>query len=113
MTYSDVSGGGLLGRQAIGINADKMKALQAIEDSKDQELVNQYENTYGRPPHTDKVLIAWAKNNYAESTLKAYQALFDKDFNLSEIFSNQVRFEDSGKLEVTSESPLADRAESL
>ena len=112
-TYSEFSGGGLFGRKATGVNADKMAALQKIEETTDSDLVRSYENKYGKPPHTDKLLELWAKTNHAAKQLKAYLSLFDKHFNLSEIFTKKVRFENSGKIEINENSPLYDRAESL
>ena len=113
VSYSDVSGGGLFGHKATGVNADKLALLQKIDETHNEELVHDYENKYGKPPHTDKTLISWAKAHYAEQQLKAYLALFDKHFNVSEIFTKKVRFEDSGKIEVDEHSPLFERAESL
>jgi N12 class adenine-specific DNA methylase len=113
VTYNEQSGGGLFGRKATGANADKLSALKKIDETHDAELVHDYEVKYGKNPHSDKPLALYAKANYAEQQLKSYLALFDKHFNLSEIFTKQVRFKDSGKIEVTSESPLFDRAESL
>ncbi len=113
VSYSDVSGGGLFGRKATGVNADKLTALKNIDETHDAELVHQYEEKYSKSPHIDKSLALWAKANYAEQQLKSYLALFDKYFNLSEIFTKQVRFEDSGKIEIDEYSPLLDRAESL
>ena len=112
-TYSEFSGGGLFGRKATGVNADKMAALQKIEETTDSDLVRSYENKYGKPPHTDKLLELWAKTNHAAKQLKSYLSLFDKHFNLSEIFTKKVRFENSGKIEINENSPLYDRAESL
>lgn len=113
VTYNEEAGGGLFGRKATGQYADKLAALQEIDKTHDAKLVTQYEEKYSRSPHTDKLLQVYAKNHYAEQQLKSYLALFDKDFNLSEIFTKQVRFKDSGKIEVDEYSPLLERAESL
>jgi hypothetical protein len=111
--YHRSDDGGIFGRKLTGVFADKMAALQAIDANPTAEAVDAYKEKYELSPHNDKKLQSWAKNNLAEKQLKSYQALFDKDFNLSERFTNQVRFENSGKIEVTKDSPLLDRAESL
>ena len=113
VSYSEFSGGGLFGRKATGVSADKMAALQKIDETHDAELVHDYENKYSKPPHTDKLLELWAKNVHAVQQLKSYLSLFDKHFGLSDIFTKQVRFENSGKIEVDEHSSLYDRAESL
>jgi N12 class adenine-specific DNA methylase len=113
VSYSEFSGGGLFGRKATGVSADKMAALQKIDETHDAELVHDYEHKYSKPPHTDKLLELWAKNVHAVQQLKSYLSLFDKHFSLSDIFTKQVRFENSGKIEVDEHSPLYDRAESL
>jgi hypothetical protein len=111
--YSRSDASGIFGRKLTGVFADKMAALQAIDANPTAEAVDAYKEKYELSPHNDKKLQLWAKKNLAEKQLKSYQALFDKDFNLSERFTKQVRFENSGKIEVTKDSPLLDRAESL
>ena len=113
VTYSDVSGSGLFGRKATGVQAEKLAALKKIDETHDAKLVQQYEEKYSKAPHTDKQLTLWAKVNHAAQQLKSYLALFDKHFNLSEIFTKQVRFKDSGKIEINEHSSLMDRAESV
>jgi len=113
VTYTDEEGSGLLGRKVIGVNSNKMQLLQAIEDSKDVALIEKYKAEYEKPPHKDLSLRSFAKNNNALSQLKQFQALFNEAFEPSEIFSKKVRFKDSGKIEVTKDSPLLERAESV
>jgi hypothetical protein len=111
--FSDVSGGGLFGRKATGVNANKLADLKKIDELHDEELVHEYESKYSKAPHVDKSLGLYAKASHATKQLTSYLSLFDKFFNLSEIFNSKVRFEDSGKIEVTADSPLLERAESL
>ena len=102
---------GLLGRVATGINADKMQALLNIETTLSQDMVEAYRAQYKVAPIADKQLAKWAKSVNGVRDLKSLSALFDKDFKLSQIFTDEVRFRDSGKLVVTADSPLRDRAE--
>lgn len=118
-TYHRSTDGGIFGRKATGLQAEKVAALQEIDNTlltdqaKATQLVADYEAKYSKAPHKDNQLQQWAKQNHVSKTLKAFEALFDKDFNLSERFTKKVRFENSGKIEVTPESPLLERAESL
>jgi len=113
ISYSDIEGHGVFGYKLKGINADKLALLDKIDNKHDAKLVDEYKNKYEKSPHKDKQLKAWAKSKKADKILNSYLSLFDEDFNLSEIFTEQVRFKDSGKIEVTKDSPLVDRAESL
>lgn len=111
VTFTDQEGSGLIGRKLTGENQDKMDLLSLIQDTLDPKLVEDYKAKHGVPPSADKKLKAWAKRNLATPILNEYAALFDKNFKPSEIFSDQVRFKDSGRLEIDDDSPLADKLE--
>jgi len=113
ISFVDVSGNGMFGHKVTGVQADKLAELKVIDETHDEKLVEAYKAKHENSPHKDRGLKAWAKTNHATAQLNSLLALFDENYNLSEIFSEQVRFEDSGKLEVTSKSSLKDRAESL
>jgi hypothetical protein len=109
--FTNEEGSILFGKKLKGINAEKIELLQEIEKTLDPALVEEYKSKFKKPPHKDRNLKAWAKTHKADKVLKSYLSLFDEDFNLSEIFTEEVRFKDSGKLVVDENSPLLDRAE--
>jgi len=111
VSFSEEEGSGLFGHEVSSLAVKKLALLQRIEDTHDVALIKKYQDTFTKAPHKDRLLISSAKSMYADKKLKQFLSLFDDSFNPSEIFSSKVRFEDSGKLEITADSPLLDRAE--
>jgi len=112
VTFSEETTRGIFGHKDLSENAAKMNLLQQIEQSMNPNLVTDYEDKYTKPPHSDRKLKKWAKDNNAIRAYNSYLSMFDKEFNLGEGFTAQVKFKNSGKIEdVDRHSPLPMRAE--
>lgn len=113
ITFRDQEGGALFGRALQGEHQEKMSTLIRLEGSLDPQQIAHYQERYKQHPRNDRLLKVWAKKHLATARLNELSALFDTDFNKSEIFDTQVRFQDSGKIEIDADSSLSDRIESL
>lgn len=79
----------------------KVRALNEIES---------YKEVYKKAPHNDTQFKTFMKQHNADKLYKELISYFDKDFKPASIFEEDVRFKDSGKVEVSSLSTLEDRA---
>lgn len=79
----------------------KVRALNEIES---------YKEVYKKSPHSDTQFKTFMKQHNADKLYKELISYFDKDFNPAAIFEEDVRFKDSGKVEVSSLSSLEERA---
>lgn len=113
ISFKEETGSALLGHKAQGIYAEKLAFLEEIEGTLNPNLIEAYRERFESAPQLDKELQNWAQENHAREILNSSLALFDKEFNPSEIFTAQVRFRDSGNIEVDADSPLDIRAEAL
>ena len=94
-----------------------MKLAEQYQETKNQnsktEALNEiesYKEIYKKSPHNDIPLKKFMKEHNADRLYKELISYFDKDFKPAAIFEEDVRFEDSGKIEVTSLSSLEERA---
>ncbi|RLA50077.1 MAG: hypothetical protein DRQ98_13330, partial [Gammaproteobacteria bacterium] len=113
ITYTEQEGSGLFGKALTGAEQGKVSALTEIEQSLNASLITKYKEKYNTHPSNDRALQMWARKNHALPRVKELSALFGEDFTPSEIFTDEVRFVDSGKIEVDANSSLSERAESL
>lgn len=94
-----------------------MKLAEQYQETKNQNSktralneIESYKEIYKKSPHNDIPLKKFMKEHNADRLYKELISYFDKDFKPAAIFEEDVRFEDSGKIEVTSLSSLEERA---
>lgn len=101
----------------ISILNDVMKYAEDYIQTKNQNSkvralseIKSYKEIYKKSPHNDTSFKKFMKEHNADKLYKELISYFDKDFKPAAIFEEDVRFEDSGKIEVTNLSSLEDRA---
>lgn len=72
--------------------------------------IESYKELYGKAPHEDIGFKKFMKDHRSELKLKEYMSYFDKNFTPAPIYTEQTRFADSGRMEISADSPINERA---
>ena len=122
--FSDITGKARIYNEVGTELSSQIKALHRILNIADvfqkendnhyselaETLVDSYKKNYLTAPADDKKLKSFFKKHEALSFYYDLSTLFDDNFNLSDVFYKKVKYEDSGILNITDNSPLNERA---
>lgn len=75
-----------------------------------QRIIDDYKGKYGNLPQKDRDLKKFFKNQNEDTYYLELSSFIKNDWTPESVFSKQTRFESSGVMEITDDSPLADKA---
>ncbi|MBE0498567.1 MAG: N-6 DNA methylase [Campylobacterales bacterium] len=124
IAFTDTEAVAMFGKELRGDNAQKTLLLNRIMRLTEEGIANEdkglmasalreieaYKETYVKSPHNDLAYKRFMKEHRAELKLKEFMSYFDKDFNPAAVYEQQTRFKDSGKLSISADSPVIEKA---
>jgi len=124
LEYSDVEGEAKLFKELTGQNADKILQLNEIKKLAERfqeteephyaeqgaQAVQRYKDQFKKAPTKDAGLKGLFTKKDEKTLFNDLSGYFNENFELADVFKVKTRYTGSGKIEVTDQSPLVERA---